>query len=130
MFTVWAFPLRLIWCPVARPSKAVTIASMSKLTDRVQNSLDEARMLVLGCQILIGVQFRTPFEARFEDLSPWSQNLRLVELMLLLIALAFMLSSAAYHRIVVEGKDDSELLLFVSRMARCTLLPFAAALAL
>jgi len=44
---------------------------MAKLKDRVQNALDEARMLVLGTELLIGFHYRSAFESGFDqDSSP------------------------------------------------------------
>ena len=103
---------------------------MAKIGEQVQNSLDEARMLVMGCQILIGVQFEIPFEARFDDLSDSAQALRLVELALLLIALVLILAPAPYHRIVFDGEDSEDLIGVVSRLLCWALLPLAASLAL
>src|SRR6266581_5211575 len=105
-------------------------SAMAKIGERVQNSLDEARMLVMGCQILIGVQFEIPFETRFDDLSGSAQALRLIELALLLVALTLILAPAPYHRIVLDGEDSEGLIDGVSRLLCWVLLPLAASLAL
>ncbi len=41
---------------------------MVELKDKIQNALDESRMLVLGSQILLGFQFRAAFEPGFNNL--------------------------------------------------------------
>jgi len=47
---------------------------MAKLKDKIQNALDEGRMLVLGSQVLLGFQFRSAFEPGFEKLPASSQR--------------------------------------------------------
>ena len=39
---------------------------MSKLTDRIENVLNEARMLLLGGQVLLGFSYCICFEEGFE----------------------------------------------------------------
>ena len=46
---------------------------MAKIKDKVENALDEARMLVLGAQVLVGFQLRSVFEKGFESLPIPSQ---------------------------------------------------------
>lgn len=41
---------------------------MPKLSDAVDNVFSEARMLLLGGQVLLGFSFRICFEKRFEQL--------------------------------------------------------------
>ena len=60
---------------------------MAELKDKIQNALDESRMLVLGSQVLLGFQFRSAFEPGFEKLSVTSQYLKMGALGLMLVAL-------------------------------------------
>ena len=46
---------------------------MAKIKDKVQNALDEARILILGSQVLLGFQFRSVFEKGFETLPEHAQ---------------------------------------------------------
>ena len=101
---------------------------MAKLKDKIQNALDEGRMLVLGSQVLLGFQFRSAFEPGFEKLPLSSQYLKLSALSLMLIALGLLLAPGAYHRIVEEGEDTRELHRFTTKMMDYALLPFAIAL--
>jgi len=103
---------------------------MAKLKDKIQNALDEGRMLVLGSQVLLGFQYRSAFEPGFEKLPVSSQYLKLLALGLMLIALGLLLAPGAYHRIVEEGEDTNRLHGFSSRVMDCALLPFAIALGL
>jgi amino acid permease len=101
---------------------------MSKLKDKIQNALDEGRMLVLGSQVLLGFQYRSAFEPGFEKLTRHSQYLKVCGLGLMLIAVGLLLTPGAYHRIVEEGEDTEELHRFTTKVMCYALLPFAVAL--
>jgi hypothetical protein len=101
---------------------------MAKLKDKIQNALDEGRMLVLGSQVLLGFQFRSVFEPVFQKLPQSAQYLKLTGLTLMLIAIGLLLSPGAHHRIVEEGEDTERQHAFTSRVMDWALLPFALAL--
>jgi uncharacterized BrkB/YihY/UPF0761 family membrane protein len=82
-------------------------------------------MLVLGAQVLIGFQFRAAFEPGFDALPLPTRLLILLGLGLMLIALALLISPAAYHRLVEQGEDTPEIHRYTSRMMTWTLLPFS-----
>jgi DMSO reductase anchor subunit len=103
---------------------------VAKLKDKIQNALDEGRMLVLGSQVLIGFQYRSAFEPGFEKLPLSSQYLKLGALGLMLIAIGLLLAPGAYHRIVEEGEDTQRLHRFTTKVMDYALLPFAVALGL
>jgi hypothetical protein len=98
---------------------------MAKLKDKVQTMLDEARMLVLGSQVLIGFQFRAIFEQGFERLPEHARYMKLCALALMLVAVALLIAPSAYHRIVEDGEDTKRLHRFSSRVMELALLPFA-----
>src|SRR5919205_771715 len=91
---------------------------MAKLKDKVKNALDEARMLVLGAQALVGFQMRSAFEKGFESLPVTSQALKL-------FGLGLMLAPSSCHRLVERGEDTHEIHRYTSRMMDWALLPFA-----
>lgn len=101
---------------------------MAELKDKIQNALDEGRMLVLGSQVLLGFEYRSVFEPGFEKLPLSSQYLKVSALCLMLIALGLLLAPGAYHRIVEEGEDTHELHRFITKVMNFALLPFAVAL--
>lgn len=101
---------------------------MAALKDKVQNALDEGRILVLGTQVLIGFGFRAVFEEGFPKLPLASQHLKLVELALLLFVFALLLTPGAYHRIVERGEDTPRFHRMVTRWLMPVLLPFALSL--
>jgi hypothetical protein len=104
--------------------------AVAKLKDKIQNALDEGRMLVLGSQVLLGFQYRSAFEPGFEKLPLTSQYLKVSALILMLLALGLLLAPGAYHRIVEEGEDSQALHRFTTRVMDYALLPFAVALGL
>ena len=97
---------------------------MTKIKDKVKNALDEARMLVLGAQVLVGFQFRSVFEKGFDSLPLPSQLLKLFGLGLMLLAVGLIISPAAYHRLVEKGEDTREIHRYTSRLMTWALLPF------
>jgi uncharacterized protein DUF6328 len=100
---------------------------MAELKDKIQNALDEGRMLVLGSQVLLGFQFRAAFEPGFQDLPRSSQFLKLSCLALMLIAIGLLLVPGAYHRIVEDGEDTERQHVFTTRVLCYALLPIAVA---
>ena len=98
---------------------------MAKIKDKVENALNEARMLVLGAQVLVGFQFRSVFEPGFDKLPLPSQLLMLAGLGLMLVAVALIISPAAYHRLVEQGEDTDEIHRYTSRLMTFALLPFS-----
>jgi Family of unknown function (DUF6328) len=101
---------------------------MTALKDKIQNALDESRMLVLGAEILIGFEFSATFQDGFRGLSIRSQNLNAVALGLMLVTLVLLISPAAYHQIVEKGADSDPLHRFTTHVVEIALLPFAVAL--
>jgi amino acid permease len=97
---------------------------MAKIKDKVKNALDEARMLVLGAQVLVGFQFRSVFEQGFDKLPLPSQLLKMLGLGLMLVAVALIISPAAYHRLVERGEDTHEIHRYTSKLMSWALLPF------
>ena len=103
---------------------------MAQLKDKVQNALDEGRILILGAHILLGFQLRSFLEKGFETLPVSSQLLKLAGLGLILVAVALLVAPTAYHRIVERGEDTEEIHSYTSRVMTFALLPFALALGL
>ncbi|HYK41704.1 MAG TPA: DUF6328 family protein [Thermoanaerobaculia bacterium] len=102
---------------------------MPNLQERIENGLNETRILILGAQVLLGFNFRSVFEKSFERLEPASRDLKLASLGLMLFATGLLISPASYHRIVEEGADSGKFHRFISVVTELALLPFAVALA-
>ena len=79
------------------------------LKTKVTDVLNEARILVLGTQVLLGFQFQARFRPGFARLPAESQWVSLAPLLLEYIALMLLIAPAAYHRVTDEGNDTSKL---------------------
>ncbi len=103
---------------------------MAELKDKIENVLNETRILVLGIQILIGFGFRGFFEPGFDKMAPFAQQVQLAALGLMLFGLGLLLVPAPYHRIVLHGRNTAELHRLATATVTTGLLPFAVAMAL
>jgi uncharacterized protein DUF6328 len=95
---------------------------------RIKNALDDARMVVLVVQVLLGFQFSVVMERRFDRLSPLVQHVHVAGLALLLAAFALAVAPATFHRLAEDGNDTPRAVPFTSVVVGLALLPFAAAL--
>lgn len=98
---------------------------MAQLKHRIRHVLDESRMLVLAAQLVLGLQFRSFFEAGFDKLPVLTRLLKVGGLGLMLLALGLLVAPAAFHRLVERGEDSEELHRYATRLLRWALLPFA-----
>jgi hypothetical protein len=98
---------------------------MAQLKDKIKTTLDEGRMLILGSQVLLGVQFRSVFEKGFEKLPAHAQYVKLGGLGLMLLAVSLLMWPGAYHQIADDGEDTHELQRFATAVMSLALLPFA-----
>ena len=103
---------------------------MAGLQDKIQKGLDEARMLTLAGQVMLGLQLRAAFEKGFDKLPLLSQRLLMVGLALLLVALALLITAGSFHRIAERGEDTPRMHRLLSGLMMPVLFPFAAGLAI
>ena len=105
--------------------------SEQAVKDSLQQTLDEARMVLPGVQALFGFQLIAVFNEGFERrLSDFEQDLHLVAIVLVTIAIALLMTPAAYHRQVDRRRATAEFLALASRLISGAMLPLAAGLAL
>ncbi len=102
---------------------------MAKLKDKIENGLNDVRILILGAQVLIGAGFRLFFEADFDFLPVSTQRTQLVGLAVMLLGMGPLLLPPAYHRIVNNGEDSADLKELINLSLSFGLLPFAIGLA-
>src|SRR5882762_1806544 len=98
---------------------------MPKLKDKIRTTLDEGRMLILGVQVLIGFEFRTVLENRFDTLPVHTRYVELCGLCLMLIAVLLLMWPGVYHRLVDDGEDTDDLHRFATTVIGLSLLPIA-----
>lgn len=103
---------------------------MPKLDDAVENVLNEARILLLGGQVLLGFSFRICFEQRFGQISRPAQFAEIIALGIMTAALGWLIWPAAFHQITENGQTTSSLHTFTTNVLDWGLLPFAVGLAL
>jgi len=99
--------------------------------DSLQQTLDEARMVLPGVQALFGFQLIAVFSDGFERrLSEAEQSLHLAAIVLVTIAIALVMTPAAYHRQVEPRRATASFLVLASRLVSGAMLPLAAGLAI
>lgn len=103
---------------------------MAQLKDKVENALNETRVLVLGIQVLIGFAFRSFFEPGFATMSPESRLLQLVALGLMLVCMDVLLIPVPCHRLVMHGHNTPEFHRIATATVSVGLLPFALSMAI
>jgi Family of unknown function (DUF6328) len=103
---------------------------VAHLKDKIENVLNETRILVLGIQILIGFAFRTFFEPGLSKMTAESRLLQLVTLGLMLVCFGVLMIPASYHRIVLHGRNTGEFHRVATITVSSGLLPFALAMGL
>lgn len=101
------------------------------LKDALGQTLDEARMVLPGVQALFGFQLIAVFNDAFEHrLSELERSLHLAAIILVTIAIALVMTPAAYHRQVDPRRATAPFLAIASRFVSGAMLPLAAGLAL
>jgi hypothetical protein len=103
---------------------------MVSLKKKVQDALDETRILVLSTQVLLSFEYLSTFQKAFTSQPQLAQQLHLVALALLLVTIALLLTPVTYHQIVERGNDSPTLLRVATRAATAALLPLASAVSL
>ena len=101
------------------------IRIMTQLKDKIQNVMDESRMLVLGAEILIGFEFTATFQEGFRKLSSRSQDLNVIALTLMLFTLVLLISPSSFHQLAERGEDSVRVHCVATGMTELALLPFA-----
>ncbi len=99
--------------------------AMAKLNDRIDDALNESRILILSAQVVIGFQFSAVFATGFSRLPRSAQQLNIVALGLMLIAMALTIAPTSYHQIAERGEDTERLHDFIIKVVAWALLPFA-----
>jgi hypothetical protein len=100
------------------------------LKDKLENALNESRILMLGVQVLIGFDYRAVFEDRFANLPLALQELRLASLGLMLLSLTLLISPVPYHWIFGRGRNPQELHGYGQKIIEIALAPFVVALSM
>ena len=101
------------------------------LKDALQQTLDEARMVLPGVQALFGFQLIAVFSDGFaQRLGEVDRNLHLAAIVLVTVAIALMMTPAAYHRQVDRRRVTADFLSLASHLVSGAMLPLAIGLSL
>jgi cobalamin synthase len=100
------------------------------LKDEMRNLVEEARMVIPGIQALFGFQTMAVFNNRFEQLPGNGKIAYLAALALLILAMALMMTPAAYHRLVERGQVSRQMINMSSNLVTIALVPLLLAFAL
>jgi hypothetical protein len=84
-------------------------AEPTKLKDKIDQALTEARVVLPGVQALLGFQFITMFMDAFEKLPNSMKYLHMAALSLMAITMILLMTPAAFHRIAEHGEDTERL---------------------
>jgi hypothetical protein len=97
--------------------------SRTKLQDKIEQVLTEARVVLPGAQALLGFQFATVLVDGFEKLPPASKYVHLASLGLMALSIVLLMAPAAYHRIVENGEESERFHGFASMMLLAAMVP-------
>jgi hypothetical protein len=100
------------------------------LAGKVKTALDETRTLILGAQILLGFQYQSAFQEKFDSLPSISRQISALALLLMLLAVGLLIAPSAFHRISQKGASTGRMHGITDWFAALALLPFAVALGL
>ena len=103
---------------------------MVKLSDAIENVLNEARILLLGGQVLLGFGYRACFEPRFEQIPAAAQWAQIIGLSIMTAGLGWLIWPAAFHQIREDGASNTAIHAFTTRVLDWGLLPLALGLPL
>lgn len=103
---------------------------MVKLSSAIENVLNEARILLLGGQVLLGFGYRICFEPKFDQLPAEAQLSQIAGLGLMTAALGWLIWPAAFHQIRENGAPSTAIHSFTTRVLDWGLLPLALGLPL
>ncbi len=101
---------------------------MAQLKDKIENGLNDVRILILGAQVLVGSAFRSFFQPEFSQLPYHTQAMQLGGLGLMLLGMGPLLLPAAFHQIVEQGRDTIRIKHLTTLALDVGLVPFAVGL--
>ena len=106
----------------------IDMSERSPLVRRVRVALDETRILIIGAQILLGIQFVGTFQEGFATLAFELRTLHVVALVALVACMGCLIAPSMQHRIVEKGYESMRVLRVTGTMAGIALVLFAVAI--
>jgi uncharacterized protein DUF6328 len=100
------------------------------LHQEAQRTIEEARMVLPGIQALFGFQLMAVFNNRFQELTLYEQYIHFSSLLLVALAIALIMTPAAYHRLVERGMVSHFFIDLASSLIATAMIPLMLAIAL
>jgi Family of unknown function (DUF6328) len=100
------------------------------LHQQAQQTIEEARMVLPGIQALFGFQLMAVFNNRFQELTPSEQYIHFSSLLLVALAIALIMTPAAYHRLVERETVSHAFIDLSSSLIAVVMIPLMLAIAL
>ena len=100
------------------------------LHQEAQQTIEEAPMVLPGIQALFGFQLIAVFNNRFQELTSAEQYIHFSSLLLVALAIALIMTPAAYHRLVERETVSHAFIDLSSNFIASAMIPLMAALAL
>ncbi len=92
--------------------------------NKVGQVLTEARVVLPGALALLGFQFATILLEAFDKLPLSSKYVHLISLALMAVSVIFLMTPAAYHRIVERGEETEHFHSVASRLLLASMITF------
>jgi len=102
--------------------KTSTKRSVS-LEEETRITIEEARMVLPGIQTLFGFQLIAVFNNRFQNLPGTEQAFHFTALLMVAVAIALIMTPAAYHRIAARGTVSRQFVDLASRFLEWAMVP-------
>lgn len=93
------------------------------LSRKIEHVLTEARLVLPGAQALLGFQFITILMKAFDQLPKAIQHLHLISLGAVALSVIFLMTPAAYHRLVEQGEESERFHRFATGMVLAAMGP-------
>jgi hypothetical protein len=99
------------------------------LKDKINQILEESRIVLPGAQALLGFQLAAYLTDAFDRLPEGSKLVHTASLLLIALAVILLMTPAPLHRIVYDGEEDPDFNRAATRLVLAAMLPLALGLA-
>src|SRR5689334_22228295 len=99
------------------------VPTKASLIEVASHLLEECRMVLPGIQALFGFQLIAVFNTKFWDLSFSDRVIHLIAISLLALAIALVMTPAAYHRLALRNSVSQSFIDLASRLLLWSMVP-------
>jgi hypothetical protein len=119
----------LAWLIGTRRQAMAAESGTTPLSTKIEQMLTEARVIIPGCQALLGFQFIAMLTRAFDELPPDAKIIHAAGLCCVTIATILLMTPAALHRLSFGGNDSEPFLRLGSAFVIAASLPLALGIA-